>query len=637
MVGRASVGITEQIRQASDIADLVSSYLTLKRSGKHFKALCPFHREKTPSFQVNVEIQIFKCFGCGVGGDVFKFVQLRENVGFLEARAILAAKAGISLQDDRQPGAGPTGPSKTDIERVNHWACRWFQRQLAEPGGRAVREYIEARGISEGSIDRFALGYAPDSWDALGRAAAKSEIPPQLLVAAGLTKKRQDSETAYAAFRNRLIFPIRDVLNRTIGFGGRALGDDPAKYLNTAQNALFDKSRSLYGADLARQVFDQQSRTAVVVEGYTDCVLAHQHGFGHTVATLGTALTVEHVRLLKRYVDTVILVFDSDQAGQRAADQSLRLFMAEHLDIRLANVPEAKDPAELLQNAGAGAFEQVLTSASDALEFKWRQLVRQYQDQVTGPGRRRAVEEFLQLIAHSSDLGACDPIQRGLRLNQVGKLLGLSHEEVIRQLRIISRRSARASAVGRSASPDSPAVAGDAASAAMQDLLEVLLNEPSYYASIESEFDLELITDSELREIARAAVDLARDNPDFGLPELISRFESVQTAQRIVALQTAGEQGGNYAARIEGAMQRLQQVREQHRIGDLTAGLRRRDGRPEGIPVQGSPGPEADSAAADDQSAAQAVAQRARQMHHFAAGRHLSASLTGRGEPRPSE
>ncbi|MEE8385816.1 MAG: toprim domain-containing protein, partial [Dehalococcoidia bacterium] len=499
------------------------------------------------------------------------------------------------------------------------------------------REYIKIRGISEESIDHFALGYAPDSWEDLGRAAAKNDIPSQLILAAGLTKQRPGSETVYDVFRNRLMFHIRDALNRTIGFGGRALGDDPAKYLNTAQNALFDKSRSLYGVNLAKRAFEERSRTAVVVEGYTDCVLAHQHGFGHTVATLGTALTVEHVRLLRRYVDTVILVFDSDEAGRRAADHSLRLFLGEQLDIRLANVPEAKDPAELLQNAGAEAFERVLTSASDALEFKWRQLLRQYQDLATGPGRRRAIEEFLQLIAISSDQGACDPIQRGLRLNQVGKLLGLTSDEVSRQLRIIARRSSGAPGGGRQAAQARPTGAGDAASAAMHDLLEVLLNEPSYYASIESEFDPELIPDAEVREIAKAVAALARENPDFSLPELITRFESVQTAQRIVVLQTAGEQGGNFAARIEGAIQRLQQIREQRRIGELTAGLRHQDGKPADAVEEGLPGEETDGEAADVQTSARAMSQRARQMHHFAAGRHLSASLPGRGEPRPGE
>jgi DNA primase len=348
-------------------------------------------------------------------------------------------------------------------------------------------------------------------------------------------------------------------------------------------------------------------------------------------------LTVEHVRLLRRYVDTVILVFDSDEAGRRAADHSLQLFLGEQLDIRLANVPEAKDPAELLQNAGAEAFERVLTSASDALEFKWRQLLRQQTDLATGPGRRRAIEEFLQLIALSSDQGACDPIQRGLRLNQVGKLLGLTSDEVSRQLRIIARRSSGAPGVGRQAPQARPAGAGDAASAAMHDLLEVLLNEPSYYASIESEFDPELIPDAEVREIAVAAAALARENPDFSLPELITRFESVQTAQRIVVLQTAGEQGGNFAARIEGAVQRLQQIREQRRIGELTAGLRHQDGKPADAVEEGLPGEETDGEAADIRTSARAMSQRARQMHHFAAGRHLSASLPGRGEPRPGE
>lgn len=567
MIGRDSETKTEQIRQASDIVEVISSYVTLKRAGRNFKALCPFHNEKTPSFNVVPDKQIFKCFGCLAGGDVFKFIQLRENVGFPEAREILASRAGITLAEKADLSRGD-GPSKADLARVNLWACRWFQKQLSQPEASGVRKYAVGRGIQEESLQRFALGYAPDSWQALCKASAAAQIPPALLLAAGLIKKRDDG-SSYDAFRNRLIFPIHDAMGRVIGFGGRALGDDRAKYLNSPQTLLFDKSRCLYGLHIARDTFTAE-QSAVVVEGYLDCILAQQSGFSETVATLGTALTTEHCRLLQRYVNSVILIFDSDEAGRRAADQSLGTFLAENLDVRLAHVPKGKDPADMLVSEGPEAFRAVLTSALDALEFKWNQVTRRYHDAVSSSDRRRAIEEFLSLIAGSAHWGMCDPIQRGLILNQVGKLLGLSSEEVNRQLRIISRRamptrSSSASTAPRPASKRNR----DAITVAMRELLEVLLNAPGYYDAVASVFDMDLLSDGELKEIARAVFEMAQQDKCIRLPELISRFESAETSRRITDLQMNGERLGNYEARVEGALARLRTLYKEREIESL--------------------------------------------------------------------
>jgi DNA primase len=279
------------------------------------------------------------------------------------------------------------------------------------------------------------------------------------------------------------MFPIVDAMNRVVGFGGRTLGDDDAKYVNTSQNLLFDKGRCLYGLSTAKDAFREQ-KSAIIVEGYVDCIMAQQSGFAHTIATLGTALTADHVRLLRRYVDRAILIFDSDAAGQRAADQSLPLFLTETLEVLLANVPEGKDPADYLLSRGPEAFAAVLTSAVGGLEFKWKQVLRQCRGDATAPDRRRAVEEFLGLIARSGEFGACDPIQRGLVLNQVGKLLGLSGEEVNRQLRITARRLGTGPTPSTSQSEASTAafqkpVVLDAMDAVAKAVLEVLLNAPN--------------------------------------------------------------------------------------------------------------------------------------------------------------
>ncbi|MFH1417877.1 MAG: DNA primase [Planctomycetota bacterium] len=631
MSGRASVVIIEQVRQANDIVDVVSSYVTLTRAGKSFKAPCPFHREKTPSFHVTPDKQVFHCFGCGVGGDVFKFVQLRENADFREALAILANRAGIVLEESSHDSGERAEHHKPTLARANDWASRWFQRQLRGPEGRHAFEYAVRRGFSEDSMDRFGIGLAPHGSDALLRAGRRAGLADDLMVAAGLVKRGNEGGL-YDGFRNRLMFPIRDAINRTIGFGGRALGDDKAKYINSPQSVLFDKSRCLYGVETAKQAFGAERR-AVVVEGYVDCIMAQQYGFPTTVATLGTALTVEQVRSLQRYVDEVVLVFDSDEAGQRAADSALELFLTEKLDVKLARVPEAKDPAELLVSAGAEAFSAVLTSARDALEFKWDQVSRRYRGAATGPDRRRAIEAFLGLLASTANLGACDPIQRGLLLNQVGKLLALSSEEVNRQLRIVSRRLPGSSRQDIGRVCDRAVGTHSAAETAMRSLLGVLLNQPEYFEAVAHVFDPDLMSDGDLKEIAAAVVEMIRADKALTLSTLISRFESVRASGLITGLQVDGERTGNFAATVEGAVRRLDELREQCRLNESMTSLREADRRAAATPEGSEPVKETVGADADEQLALRVVNEVSGGIGAFAAYRHSARQAAVGPEP----
>jgi DNA primase len=609
------------VRRAADIVDVVSAYVSLKRSGRGLRGLCPFHSERTPSFHVMPEKQIFKCFGCGAGGDVFKFIQLREGLDFLQARELLASRAGIIL-DKAPASAQGEGPGKNDLESVNRWASDWFRRQLAGPGGAAARQYLASRGISTASVERFCIGFAPDSWDSLRLAAASRGMAPPLLEAAGLVKRRDDGGY-YDAFRNRLIFPIHDPLGRTIAFGGRTLGEDPAKYINSPQSVLFDKSRALYGLSSAKDAFRERGR-AVVVEGYIDCILAQQFGLGHTVATLGTSLTPEHVQLLRRYTDDVVVLFDADAAGQRAADAAIALFLSAQIEVRLAQVPEGKDPADSLLAQGSGPLEAALTSSIGALEFKWQQVVQRCHGDASGPDQRRAVEEFLGLILQSTGFGSSDALQRGLLINRVGKLLGLSSEEVQRQLTQMGRRRVPppARVFGRR-----PARQANLAAAAMTELLEVLLNAPEYYASVEREFEPSLLVDREDAAIAGVVAELCRCSGGFALPELISRFESPETAARITELHQIGEDRGNHAATVEGAVAALQRHRERSRVAALMARLR------EERELHEAPCRPGDAGRVEPVAANEA----ARRLSHFAAPRHLATPSTVSAGPGASQ
>ncbi len=548
--------VTQRIRDAVNIVDVVSRYVNLRPAGANLKGLCPFHQDKTPSFLVHPAKQIFKCFGCGAGGDVFKFIQLRENVDFNQARALLAERAGIPLEVEH--GGSDGGPGKGDIARVNRWALSVFRRQLLGMNGAAARAYQERRGITARISEAFALGFALDNYEGLLRAGKQAGHSEALLAAAGLIRPSQRGGY-YDTFRNRLMFPIIDTTDRLIGFGGRALGDDPAKYLNTPETRLFDKGRSLFGLNRAREAITRMNR-AIVVEGYMDCVMAHQFGFEETVAALGTAFTDDQAQLLRRFTDCVILVFDSDEAGQKAADRALSVTLLQNLDVRLARVPTGKDPCDFLLSDGADAFASLLNGATPALQFKWQQVVSRYREVSSAPARRRVIEEYLEQIAVWVNAGAVDVIQRGLILNQIAKLLSLPSAEVYGRLGAIQKRLSRLRvAPALAETPEAAALRRtEARQTALRHIVEVLINEPRYVGQVGDVFERESIEDPVLSRIAREVLAWCRQEPEDGqwrLDVLLSRFEDVRFGQWVTDLRSAGLKRGNYRLTIEGALE----------------------------------------------------------------------------------
>ncbi|HEY3246173.1 MAG TPA: DNA primase [Phycisphaerae bacterium] len=539
----------------------MGEHVALKRAGRDLAGLCPFHQEKTPSFHVSPAKGIFKCFGCGAGGDIFTFVQLREKVDFREALRILADRAGIELTV-RRSSSGVSEISRSDLARVNAWAAEFYRRQyLDDRKGAAARAYVTGRAISAQTAEAFKIGLAvPDSHQ-ISRAAKAAGIDGRLLAAAGLTKQGESGE-AYDAFRTRLIFPIRDTMGRCVGFGGRALDDSPAKYLNTAQSALFDKSRCLFGLDLARQAIEATGRV-VVVEGYFDCVAAHQAGVRETVATMGTAMTEQHADILRRYCGQIVLVFDSDAAGVRAADRAVAVTVKYGLDIRIARVGE-KDPADFLQTHAPEEFINLLNSAEDALGFRWRQLLAQSGGGGNIRDRWAATVEFLRWIAAHFRAGAVDAIQKGLIGNQVARLLGLRPEEVHRQFeeaasgRTTSPGASRPErSVGTIVSREAPASAEEIH---LRIAVALLLSEPALWPQVKPVFDTGLIEDERLRRVATRTGDLAEQVGEFAITELIDELHDPED----VALATdlalwAERQGVAVGATLEGVVRRLEE------------------------------------------------------------------------------
>ncbi len=372
-----------EIRSRLDIVELVGQFVGLKHAGQHYKGLCPFHTEKTPSFTVNPKRGIFHCFGCGAGGDAFGFLMRHDRLGFPEAVRALAERTGVELPTKREPEAD----SKFEIlHRTMALAAEFYTQSLWEPAGQKCRGYLDKRGVDLEVARRFGLGYAPEGWNALLAAMAKLSIPEEQLVQAGLVLPRQIGSGFYDRFRGRLLFPIRDLQGRVIAFGGRALGAEEPKYLNSPETPLYVKGQTLYALDVARATVREKNR-AVIVEGYLDCLMAHQYGFGETVAALGTAFTEAQLGLLRRYTDEVIALFDADAAGQKASArleemmtgamdiQNLGWSVARtggfersgYFSIKVALLPEGHDPDSLLRAEGAAALAARLQAARPLL------------------------------------------------------------------------------------------------------------------------------------------------------------------------------------------------------------------------------------------------------------------------------
>lgn len=440
MAGRVSKETIDQIRNALDIADVVGSYVQLKRMGHVAKALCPFHKEKTPSFHVNPARQAFHCFGCGVGGDVFKFVMLYDHVDFPTALRMLAARAGIAIQiDDRR--AGPNdGPGKDEIFAANEEASKRYQQELLRsPAAAAARDYLKKRALDVAAWAEWGIGYAPDGWGFLSDAAGPRGGPKmKALEAAGLLSTNEKGNQ-YDRFRARVMFTIRDELGRAVGFSGRVLkADDKAggKYVNTPETPAFRKSRILFALDKAkREILDR--RQALLVEGQIDCIRCHLGGFKHAVASQGTAFTGEHAALLKRYADHVVVVLDADAAGRKAALRSAELLIAEGLAVSLAALPPGEDPDSLILKKGPEAFAAVLKNAQTPMGFLLGML-REQEDFRTQEGLLRATRAATELAGHAQ--GA---VQTEQMLREAASGLGVGYDALRRDLKAAVRQKFR--------------------------------------------------------------------------------------------------------------------------------------------------------------------------------------------------
>jgi DNA primase len=364
-----SDSVLDEVRNAVNIVSLVSEYVSLKKRGRNYVARCPFHTEKTPSFNVSEEKQIFMCFGCGVGGDAFKFIMQIEHVSFPEAVRFIAERHGIQLPQisDARPTDGGTDPDV--LRKAMTEAAECFHHALLDTeAGKEPLKYLLSRGIARETVDRFSLGYSPGNGDYLMHYLRKKGYSLAALEDCGLLKRSEDGTRHYDAFRNRIMFPIADVRGRIIAFGGRALGDGQPKYLNSPETKLYNKSRNLFGLSFSRDGI-RRLDCAVLVEGYMDFIIPFQHGIDNLVASLGTSLTSQQAQLLGRYTREVIVSYDPDSAGLAATQRSLDLFLEEDFRVRVLSLPDGQDPDVFVREAGADRYRRRLQEAVPYLDF----------------------------------------------------------------------------------------------------------------------------------------------------------------------------------------------------------------------------------------------------------------------------
>jgi DNA primase len=569
----------DRVRDASRIERIVGEHVALKPKGREYVGLCPFHDDHNPSMRVVPAKQIFHCFVCAAGGDVFSFVQRFHKMEFPEALEYLAERAGITLQrHQRGPRGADDGPTRRELLAACEAASEFYQKALLGPGvGETARKVIAARGISPEMVKQFGLGAAPEEWEGLSRALMRTGQREASLVGAGLAKRRE-SGGCFDMLRHRLVFPICDRAGRVVAFGGRRLRDEEEpKYLNTPETALFDKSSTLYGLHLAQRSM-QTRRTALITEGYMDVIACHQAGFTNAVATLGTALTTGHAGTLRQICETVVLLFDGDDAGRRAADRAVSIFFAEPVDVRIATLSaftDAKDPDELLKRpGGAEVFGRVIAEAKDLLEYRFARIRAGLAGRGIAAVSRAVEEEIASLV--DLGLGNVHKLRRPLIFQRLALLAGVD-ERVIRQLVPAGRRGgpgpmggardmSNAGSMG-GAGPTGGSITGRAESAGndgaetavganlsvAEHLLGCVLCEGALWRLM-GERELDCISPSEqrhdsLKRLAQLVMDIGEDGGEPGLSAVLATTKdetvkacAVQLAEEITKVNEGSDE-----------------------------------------------------------------------------------------------
>ncbi|MEI6808443.1 MAG: DNA primase [bacterium] len=528
MAGIISKRTIEEIRARSNVVDVVGSYIQLNRSGAAYKTLCPFHKEKTPSFQVNQERQIFHCFGCGSGGDVFRFVMLYEGVDFVGAARLLATRAGITIE--YESGGDKDENDKAALYSLMDQATRFYQDKLYnDPDCEAGRAYLKTRDIPDEFAKEFQIGYAPDKWEEILLWGQKNKHSAAQLEAVGLitqSTKPGANNKYYDRFRGRLMFPIHDSQNRVIGFSGRIINgsSEAAKYVNTPDTVLFHKSQVLYALHRARHELVNK-RVAIICEGQIDVLRCHVGGFKNAVAAQGTAFTEQHARIIKRVVESVLLVFDPDKAGQDAAIKASKMFMQAGLASRIVRIPAGDDPDSFIRTKGAVAFQALLDASLSAIEFQVR-VMESREDIRSEVGLMRAARAILQTIIETPNA-----VQRAALIKEAAGLLGLPQAALEQELQHLLRKPAALPAAAPPAPKPPPPKTWPREEL---QLAEHIIAEPALAGLVGKYLPLDMVTHPHCVAVLRAAVEAANTGQNV-MSVILERDDADGTLSQLAA------------------------------------------------------------------------------------------------------
>ena len=525
-MGRIPEETIQAIRDRVDVVDLIGRHVTLKKAGRSFKGLCPFHQEKTASFTVNPERGIFHCFGCGESGNAISFLMQHENLTFPEAVRALAAECGIEIPrtgDDGEPGVAERVFSANDV------AQKLYCATLTASEGKPARAYLEGRGLGLDLAERFGIGFVPDLWDAVTSALARHRIPASVGAKAGLLKERERGGH-YDLLRGRITFPIQDVRGRVIGFGGRALGpEQEPKYLNTLESPVFRKREAFYGFPFALEPIRRNDR-AVVVEGYFDLIALHRAGVEESVATCGTALTEGHARNLRRRARNLVLLFDGDDAGRRAVLRALEVLLPQGLRVRAAALPAGEDPDDFLARSGPSALRDLIDSAPPALDLAIQHALA---------GGCETPWEKADAVAAVAPLLAVlpDPVERGEYTRRLAMSCGIDVRDVEPVIRRVARGESQADqgieggGASRIAGPEDRRFA---------DVVQVLLEHPAHAGEVEEDALLACAPDEVWSELTAAVLGACRGEGAVDVSALADRLEGM-ARERLLRLAFRAE------------------------------------------------------------------------------------------------
>lgn len=510
--------LIDQIQQKTDIVEVISKYLPLTKAGRNYKGNCPFHNEKTPSFMVSPDKQIFHCFGCSAGGNVFSFLMKQENISFPEAVEMLADKAGVALP--RNSGQSKEAASLANrLYRVNELATQFFQYHLTKNA--QAMDYLSKRGIGEDIIKDFKLGYSPDSWDGLISFFKRKGVESALLEKAGLAIAN-DRGGHYDRFRKRIMFPIVDLKDKTLGFGARVLDASLPKYMNSPETPIYSKGRNLYGLNLSREYIKKEGH-ALIVEGYLDFIIPFQSGAKNLIATLGTALTQEQVKLLKRFSNTVVMVYDPDEAGEAASLRNTDIFIAEDVNVYIAELPAGYDPDSFIQKFGLDEFQKLKKAARNIFDYKIEKLSARFNIK-TPHGKAAIASEMLPTISKISNA-----VMRASMMTKLSEKLGVEEGALREELKKVKPEYGARQIVAKAVE-----VKKDARGA--QDMiLAILLEGGIFIEKAKAVLSPEEFKNTSIRDLVKAIFDIAGQGEEIDPSRLISHLNNSPEAAALIS------------------------------------------------------------------------------------------------------